>query len=114
MNRTLALLLLVLAAPAMAQEPTEEQKINALKWAYHMNGDSMVRAPELGSIDLIAPRIIQTVPEMPVADPANKNKLDALADVNLTPPPRSVNDICAVHGLRKVEERGGKTWKCRK
>ena len=107
-------LLLALAAPASAQqpiEPTEEQKIDALKRAYHINGDSMVGDH---MIDLTAPRVIQTVPEMPVADPVNKNALDALADVNLTPPPRSMDDICARHHLHRVMIQGGKAWRCKR
>jgi hypothetical protein len=35
--------------------PTEEEKIAALKLAYELNGNSMVRRPELGSIDLSGP-----------------------------------------------------------
>ena len=35
--------------------PTEQEKIDALKMAYELNGNSMVRRPELGSIDLSGP-----------------------------------------------------------
>ena len=35
--------------------PTEAEKILALKLAYELNGNSMVRRPELGSIDLSGP-----------------------------------------------------------
>ena len=35
--------------------PTEQEKIDALKLAYELNGNSMVRRPELGSIDLSGP-----------------------------------------------------------
>jgi len=37
------------------QIPTEQEKIDALKMAYELNGNSMVRRPELGSIDLSGP-----------------------------------------------------------
>jgi len=37
------------------QIPTEQEKIDALKLAYELNGNSMVRRPELGSIDLSGP-----------------------------------------------------------
>ena len=37
--------------------PTEAEKIEALKMAYELNGNSMVRRVELGSIDLSGPNI---------------------------------------------------------
>ena len=39
----------------MPEIPTEAEKIEALKLAYELNGNSMVRRPELGSIDLSGP-----------------------------------------------------------
>ena len=35
--------------------PTEQEKIDALKMAYELNGNSMVRRPENGMIDLSGP-----------------------------------------------------------
>jgi hypothetical protein len=64
MNR-LTLAFLMLASPALAQHatiyvtpqiPTEAEKIEALKLAYELNGNSMVRAPGAGSIDLSGPK----------------------------------------------------------
>jgi hypothetical protein len=64
MNR-LTLAFLMLASPALAQDatiyvtpqiPTEAEKIEALKLAYELNGNSMVRAPGAGSIDLSGPK----------------------------------------------------------
>ena len=37
------------------QIPTEQEKIDALKLAYELNGNSMVRRPEQGMIDLSGP-----------------------------------------------------------
>lgn len=119
-----AALLLALAAPALAQqpiEPTEEQKIDALKRAYHINGDSMVGDH---MIDLTAPRLIQTVPEMPVADPASKNKLDEQADLNAKDVEKFISrqnekraafaEVCQQHGMRKVITTGGRSWRCKR
>jgi hypothetical protein len=118
-----AALLLALAAPALAQqpiEPTEEQKIDTLKQAYHINGDSMVGDH---MIDLTAPRVIQTVPEMPVADPANKNELDEQADktnrlqqkwVQLRGDRKLPKNICEEHDMHKVIAHGGKAWRCKR
>ena len=58
--------LALLASPAFAQDattvynmpqiPTEAEKIEALKLAYELNGNSMVRRLELGNIDLSGPK----------------------------------------------------------
>ena len=57
--------LVLLASHALAQDatvyimpqiPTEAEKIEALKLAYELNGNSMVRAPGAGSIDLSGPK----------------------------------------------------------
>ena len=64
MNR-LILVFLMLASPALAQDatvyimpqiPTEAEKVEALKLAYELNGNSMVRRLELGNIDLSGPK----------------------------------------------------------
>ena len=63
MKRLFALVLL--ASPTLAQDatiyvtpqiPTEAEKIEALKLAYDLNGNSMVRRLELGNIDLSGPK----------------------------------------------------------
>ena len=57
--------LVLLASPTLAQDatiyvtpqiPTEAEKIEALKLAYELNGNSMVRRLELGNIDLSGPK----------------------------------------------------------
>jgi len=57
--------LTMFASPALAQDatvyvtpqiPTEAEKIAALKLAYELNGNSMVRRLELGNIDLSGPK----------------------------------------------------------
>jgi len=40
----------------MPQIPTEAEKVEALKLAYELNGNSMVRAPGAGNIDLSGPK----------------------------------------------------------
>jgi hypothetical protein len=53
MTRISLLMAILLNSPAMAGEiPTEAEKIAALKLAYELNGQSMVR---WGSIDLSGP-----------------------------------------------------------
>jgi hypothetical protein len=62
MNR-LIIAFLLLASPAgageveyiMPQIPTEQEKIDALKLAYELNGNSMVRSIGAGNIDLSGP-----------------------------------------------------------
>jgi|KBSMisStandDraft_5_1062788.scaffolds.fasta_scaffold2172536_2 hypothetical protein len=49
--RTL-LALILLTAPALAQEPDEATKLRALMLGYTINGNSMVREPSKGSIDV--------------------------------------------------------------
>lgn len=49
--RTL-LALILLTAPALAQEPDEATKLRALMLGYTVNGNSMVREPSKGSIDV--------------------------------------------------------------
>jgi hypothetical protein len=122
-------------ASTRAQEPDEETKTRALKRAYQINGNSMVR---WGSIDLsggplpsddaICTQIdgeatgqqffecrqpVKTVPIMPVTDPRQYNAIDAIADA-IAPASqvRRVKDICTLHGMRKVIT--GDSWRCRK
>jgi hypothetical protein len=69
---------MLLTTSALAQEPSEETKIWALKKAYQMNGNSMVG---WGSIDLsqeVPGKVIKTVPIVadpsPPVEPAFKKK----------------------------------------
>jgi hypothetical protein len=111
-----ALLLLLLAAPAAAQDyvmpriPTEQEKVDALKLAYKINGNSMVGSQ---MIDL-------TVSPLPKADRSSLAAPAKLAD--MTPAedaiwpalaPRTRADTCARVGMRKVITRGGKSWRCK-
>jgi len=82
MNR-LILAFLMLASPTFAQDatvyimpqiPTDAEKIEALKLAYELNGNSMVRAPGSGSIDLSGPKDpIWPEPPLPKADKKKGN-----------------------------------------
>jgi hypothetical protein len=137
MKYRLTLLTLLLAAPAWAEEPmppetvyimpqipSEQVKIDALKLAYKINGNSMVGHNEM--IDLTKPIPVTTVKvpvtevmkAMPVVKATDKNELDEAADLNmddLRKFSRRANmkiDICARHGMHKVAV--GSSWRCRK
>jgi hypothetical protein len=96
-----------LASPALAQELTQEQKDDALRTAYRINGGVM-SGP---LVDLTDPRTlalakpVRTVP-VPVDPPAVK-----VAEVRSRPAKRA--DICQRHGKRKVATHGGRSWRCR-
>src|SRR4051812_29131133 len=124
--RTALIVLALLAAPAYAQEPSEEVKKAALMRAYHLNGDSMVgsRMIDMSGVDVTDPNVecfmipgeVQTSfdcrQKMETPKPkaeAPKTKLATAAEVEV-PAPKP--DICRRHGLRKVTE--GKSWRCRK
>jgi hypothetical protein len=125
--KKLALLLLVLAAPALAQAPDEATKAAALKRAYEMNGNSMVR---WGSIDLSEEdKAGQVTADAPahaaaeVTDPNALNPLDAQAPdwearrrfMNRTfkaTRNQLAGDVCERHGMHKVVY--GDKWRCRK
>ena len=102
----ISLLMPLASAQDLAPEPSEERKIWALKRAYELNGNSMVG---MGSIDLS-----QENPgdEHKSALPGfeQSNALDNVGDVVTRPKA----DVCARHGLRKIEINGGKSWRCRK
>ena len=102
----LAISLLFVSA-AYAQEPSKADKVAALKRAYRLE----------------EPVPVKTVPIAPVAEWTDKNKIDALADRVLVPPPATRprarvrlaenNDvICARHHMHKVWY--GDKWRCRK
>jgi hypothetical protein len=118
MKTALALLTMLAIQPGLAQAPDEATKIKALKKAYELNGNSMVR---WGSIDLskynfdeAPPVVVRTIPIVPPAPPvlipSKKKLLDAVNDA----PTRIItrSDICKRHGLRKIIN--GKSWHCRK
>jgi hypothetical protein len=67
MKKIALLVLLMSSTAALAQEPTEERKIWALKRAYELNGNYMVR---WGSIDLSKEQpnssvVVKTIPIIP-------------------------------------------------
>jgi hypothetical protein len=114
-----ALLLLLLAAPAAAQDyitpkiPTEAEKIEALKLAYALNGNSMVGP----TIDLTDPRVLEAyrnaiaghIPDTIIEDSGpgvwpklEKPKLEKRAEVE--------SNVCTRHNMRKSIR--GKSWRC--
>lgn len=112
------IVLLIALAPAASaagddyivpQIPTEAEKVEALKRAYRLNGDSMVGYNRM--IDLTDPamwkadRIITTVPVRPTEAPPPPPKTEKKKEVQ-------VADTCTRHGLRKVVT--GSSWRCRK
>ena len=106
MKRLGILLISLLVTAGAAAEPTEQEKIDALKLAYRLNGNSMVGTK---MIDLTDPavrgdaKVVTTVPVQPVAPP---------------PPPvakpaekhAEVQDVCTRHGMHKRIR--GKSWRC--
>jgi len=111
----------LLASPAMAQDveyitpkiPTEQEKIEALKLAYALNGNSMVGP----TIDLTDPRVLEAyraaiaghVPDTIIEDSGpgiwpklEKPKLEKHAEVE--------SNICTRHNMRKSIR--GKSWRC--
>jgi hypothetical protein len=103
-----ALALLLLAAPSLAQDISDADKMAALKRGYEMNDRQSFR---WGSIDLTAEPPVRTIPiDKPVKmDPPLKPT--AVASVERPAPERNV---CTRHQMRKVITRGGKSWRCRK
>lgn len=77
MNRHIIAAALLLASPALAQEPTDtltaEDKALYLKCAYILNGHSMVGAPAFSSIDMTRwtkEQLQGCVEQKPIAEPA--------------------------------------------
>lgn len=106
--RTLLALLLMTTA-AVAQEPTEQQKHDALLKAYQLNGNSMMR---WGSIDIDnEPTPIRVIPIVPAPAPvlAPIPVQEKVADVIV--PERNV---CTIHGLHKVFTKDKTSWHCRR
>lgn len=99
---------------------TEAEKVEALKKAYQLNGNSMVGYDRM--IDLTDPavlkadRIVTTVPVTPVPLP---KPVDADPDGGVWPKPDKTaglaehkSDTCTRHGMHKVVS--GSSWRCRK
>jgi hypothetical protein len=112
------LLLLLLVTPVAAQDyimpkiPTEAEKIEALKLAYRLNGNSMVGP----TIDLTDPRVLEAyraaiasdIPDtIPDSGPGiwpklEKPKLEKRAEVE--------SNVCTRHNMKKSIR--GKSWRC--
>jgi len=119
---------ILLATPAAAQVdddqtayvfpaiPSEEQKKAALLLAYKINGNSMVGVSRM--IDLTQPIPVDAV-RIPAAEVHKAMPAAEQPDLNmddLRKFARRANyktDICARHGMRKVETRGSKSWRCK-
>ena len=113
-----ALLILLLAAPAAAQDyitpkiPTEAEKIEALKLAYALNGNSMVGP----TIDLTDPRVLEAyrnaiaghIPDTIIEDsgPGIWPKLEKPKQEKL------IHNVCTAHGMYK--QYYGTTWRCKR
>ena len=118
MKYSTALLLLLLASPAAAQNyhdpvqrPNDETISAALKTAYRLNGNSMVggRMVDLTDPDVTAMAAALDVQLDPIADsgPGIWPKLDK---VKAERHASKTGDICTRHGLRKSIR--GKSWRC--
>ena len=120
MKWTSAILLLGLTTSALAQEylmpkiPTEQEKIDALKLAYRMNGNSMVGGPNM--IDLTNPKVLEAyrnsiateVPEtIPDSGPGIWPKLEKPSEPRVR---EAASDICSRHKMHKSIR--GKSWRC--
>ena len=117
--RKLALMFLMVATPALAQQiPDDAIKASALKRAYQLGGNSAV---SWGMIDVSGENLganqVKTERIVPLTDPATLNAIAARAlkvTEQAEPAPVSRPDVCRRHGLRKVTTEGGRSWRCRK
>jgi hypothetical protein len=132
--KTLIALALVagMVAPAATQTApkanrllTQEEKVEALKMAYRLNGNSMNGGNRM--IDLTDPKVLEDyarlvatdLPEMPLIYPPPATV--RTIPIKPTPPlrfaaiePAPKADICRRHGMRRVETNGGRSWRCRR
>jgi len=111
----------LLAAPAAAQDveyiwpkiPTEAEKIEALKLAYALNGNSMVGP----TIDLTDPRVLEayrnaivgTIPDAIIED-SGPGIWPKLAKPKQEKRAEAESNICTRHNMRKSIR--GKSWRC--
>ena len=117
--RKLALMFLITATPALAQQiPDDGIKANALKRAYQLSGNSAV---SWGMIDVSEENLdanpVKTERIIPLTDPDTLNAIDARAlkvTEQAEPVPVIHQDVCRRHGLRRVTTEGGRSWRCRK
>jgi hypothetical protein len=100
----------------MPQIPTEQEKIDALKLAYQLNGNSMV-ARNNRMIDLTDPatftRVVTTVPVAPpLIEPPADGIWPKLEKPKAEKRMQKAEDVCVRHGMHKVTT--GSSWRCRK
>jgi len=115
--------LVALTVPALAQqdtltqedrELTREEKNDALKKAYLLNGGVM-NGP---MVDLTDPKTIEAYNRLVTPGSALVPVPMRTVPVAVDPPVRVAEarpkaDICRRHGKRKVMTRGGRSWRCR-
>jgi len=107
----------LLASPATAQDveyitpkiPTEAEKIEALKLAYVLNGNSMVGP----TIDLTDPKVLEAYrAAIAAADPVIEDSGPGIWPKLEKPKlvKKAEADICTRHNMRKSIR--GKSWRC--
>lgn len=119
--RTVPLAQMPFDTPAFV--PDEETKKRALKRAFELNDNKMC----CGFIDLTDDPIVH--PELVPKEKGDEPTKPSFKERMLVPPPvepkreklkllhriaTKERDVCTMHGMHKVEERGGKSWRCRK
>jgi len=102
----------------LVPEPTYEDKVNALKAAYRLNGNSMDGNGRM--IDMTNPDTLNAYSALREADanpPPDMSlifpKLDRPVKHKALKHRAKRGDVCSRHGLRKVTVRGGKSWRCK-
>jgi hypothetical protein len=98
-KRLLIAITLLCPLPALA-DPSDADKVLALRAAYELNGNSMVR---MGTVDLTA-----VLPE-PIDDGIWPKLEQPKAAKRVQ---KAETNICTRHGKRKVIRNGGRSWRC--
>ena len=120
--RRLLLATALLASPAMAQDveyitpkiPTEAEKIEALKLAYALNGNSMVGP----TIDLTDPRVLEAyrnaiAGQIPDPDPIIEDSGPGVwPKLEKPKQEKLVHNVCTAHGMYK--QYYGTSWRCKR
>jgi len=120
--RYLLLATALLASPAMAQDveyitpkiPTEAEKIEALKLAYALNGNSMVGP----TIDLTDPKVLEAyraaiVGTAPDPDPIIEDSGPGIwPKLEKPKQDKIVHNVCTAHGMYK--QYYGTSWRCKR
>jgi hypothetical protein len=105
---------LLLASPAVAQTdyivpriPTEAEKIEALKLAYMLNGNSMVGP----TIDLTDPKVLEAYRNSIVGSPETIEDSGPGIWPKLEKP-KHIHNVCTAHGMYK--QYYGTSWRCKR